>query len=277
MKKIIVPVDFSPFSENALRTAAFIAKKHHAKLIVVHMLELSNSLINQSDNYIQEQAIFHSKLAEKKFTDFLNKKYLEGVETVPIIKQHKIFNELKNIAKEENADLIVMGSHGVSGMKEVFIGSNTEKVVRSSTIPVLITKGLPTIKNLKNAVFACDFSDDSIIPYQKAKALMNLLNCKMQLLHISTPYSKFKSTFEQKKYASKFLEKAEGNTALLNSIIYISDYSIEKGILNYANANNTNLVVIATHGRNGLDHLFNGSISEDVANHANLPVLTIKI
>ena len=277
MKKIIIPVDFSSYSENALRTAAFIAKKDTAELIVVHMLEFSHALISQSEVYVQEQAVFYLKLAEKKMKEFLNKSYLKDVIVTPIIKHYKIFSELKDIANEKEADLIVMGSHGVSGLKELFVGSNTEKVVRNSEVPVLVVKGAPMLAAFKNAVFACDFSKDDIIPYQKAKALLNTLECTLQLLYVNSPYDKFKSTEEQQKLFSVFLEAAEGDTALLNEIISVSDYTVERGILQYANTHKTDLIIMATHGKKGLAHFMDGSISEDVANHATLPVLTIKM
>lgn len=277
MKKIIIPIDFSPYSENALRTAASIAKKQKSELIVVHMLEFSNALISSSEAHTQTQAIFYLKLAEKQLQEFLNKSYLEGVVVTPIIKHYKIFSELQDIAKEEDADLIVMGSHGSSGMKEFFIGSNTEKVVRSSETPVLVVKGLPIEEEFKEAVFACDFSKEDIIPYQKAKEMLSILHCNLQLLYVNTPLSNFKSTEEQEKLFSDFLKGSEGDISLLSDIKKISDYSVEKGILQYAKTSKTDLIIMATHGKTGLDHFFNGSISEDVANHATLPVLTIKI
>lgn len=277
MKKIIIPVDFSTYSENALRTAAFIAEKDTAELIVVHMLEFSHALISQSEVYVQEQAVFYLKLAEKKMKEFLNKSYLKDVIVTPIIKHYKIFSELKDIANEKEADLIVMGSHGVSGLKELFVGSNTEKVVRSSEIPVLVVKDTPVLEVFKNAVFACDFSKDDIIPYQKTKALLSELECKLQLLYVNSPYDKFKSTEEQQKLFSEFLEAAEGDTPLLNEIISVSDYTVERGILQYANTHKTDLIIMATHGKKGLTHFMDGSISEDVANHATLPVLTIRM
>src|SRR5690606_40372449 len=66
MKKIIVPVDFSLYSEYALKAAALLAKKHHAELIALHMLELSSAILTDSDNEHQTKSFFYLKLAEKK-------------------------------------------------------------------------------------------------------------------------------------------------------------------------------------------------------------------
>mgnify|MGYP000495337724 CR=1 FL=1 len=77
--------------------------------------------------------------------------------------------------------------------------------------------------------------------------------------------------------AVNFLNKAEGNTDKLKDINFVADKTIEKGILNFSNSVGADLIAISTHGRKGLSHLFKGSLSEDIANHANLPILTFKI
>ncbi len=278
MKKIIVPVDFSKYSENALKTAVNISKKEKSEIIVVHMLELPEGLATQSQSFSTEQAIFYMKLAEKKLQDFLSQDYLQGVKLKPIIKHYKIFSELNLIAKEEQADLIVMGSQGTSGLDELLIGSNTQKVVRNSEIPVLVVKKSPQkIHDFKKTVFTCDFSDNDIKVYQQAVNLLNKLDCKLNLLHINTPYFKFKSTREQQEKVKNFLQKADGNLDNFENVVFISDYSVEEGILDYSNSNDIDLVVMATHGRKGIDRMFNGSVSENVVNHSKLPVLTFKI
>lgn len=277
MKKIIVPVDFSEYSENALKTAVHIAKRENAEILAVHMLELSNAIITRSESFSQQEALFFLKIAENKFKDFLSKDYLSGVKVTPVVKQFKIFSELNDIAREEDADLIVMGSHGASGLKEVFVGSNTEKVVRTSGVPVLVVKEIPITEDFKKAVFACNFSNDDIEPYLRAKAVTNGLGCDLHLLHVNTPYGKFLSTREREEKVSDFLQKAEGSLYSINDVAYVSDYTVEEGILEYANKSDVDLIIMATHGRRGLSHFLEGSVSEDVANHSKLPVMTFKM
>ena len=73
MKKIIIPVDFSEYSEYALKTGASLAKKHNSELIVMHMLELSESIITTSDSQKSEETAFMLMVANKKFEEFLDK------------------------------------------------------------------------------------------------------------------------------------------------------------------------------------------------------------
>lgn len=277
MKKIIVPVDFSEYSENALQTASFLAKKHKAEITILHVLELSNALKIQSEHYTKQEVLFFLKLAENKLEKLLQKEYLKGIKVASRIEFHNLFEELDKLAIKENADLIIMGSQGATGLKELFVGSNTEKVVRNSSVPVLVVKEKPVKTDFKTAVFACDFSENGIEPYKKVKNILGKLECDLQLLHVNTPYANFKSTREIEKKVFDFLMDIEGNLSKSHDVIYVCNYSVEKGILEFAGLNNVDLIVIATHGRKGLAHFIEGSISEDVANHSNVPVMTLKI
>lgn len=277
MKKIIVPVDFSKHSEYALKTAVLLAKKNDAQIYALHMLDMVDGSLSESASYQQEKTIFLLKLAEKKFKSFLKKEYLEGVKITPIIKHFKVFSEVNEIAKNENADLIIMGSHGASGLKEFFVGSNTEKVIRFSEIPVLVVKNELSDFNFDNIVFPTDFSDEIVNTYVQAKEVVKDFNGNLHLLYVNTPYENFKTSTEMDNLAASFLNKAEGNIDKLKDVNFVSDRTIEKGILNFSNAVGADLIAVSTHGRKGLSHIFKGSISEDIANHANLPILTFKI
>ncbi|MDO6597088.1 universal stress protein [Oceanihabitans sp. 2_MG-2023] len=277
MKKIIVPIDFSEHSEYALETAAVLAKKYNAEILALHMLELSNALISSAENLQQEETVFYLKLAEQKFQEFLNKDYLQDVNVTPLVKHFKVFSEVSEVAKEHDVDLIIMGSHGASGLKEVLVGSNTEKVVRHSNIPVLVIKQNPILTDFENVIFASDFSDEAVAPYLNASKLFEALNTKVHLVYVNLPDNRFRSSTEIEKRVATFLKKADGNLDKMKNVAYVNDYTIEQGVLNYSNIVGADLVAVATHGRKGLAHFFEGSISEDIANHSTLPVMTFKI
>lgn len=277
MKKIVVPVDFSKHSEYALKAAATLAKKNNSEILVLHMLEMGAVTVSESASQLQEMTIFHLKLAEKNFKDFLNKTYLKNVKVTPVIKHFKVFSEVNTIAEEHQADMIVMGSHGSSGFKEIFVGSNTEKVVRNATVPVLVVKKEQSNVSFDDVVFATDFAEESIEAYQKAMKVLSVLAENVHLVHINTPFSDFKSSTEIEKKVVNFLQKAEGNIDKLNSINYVADYTIEKGIFNFSNVVGGDLIALITHGRKGFAHYFTGSVTEDIANHATLPVITFKM
>ncbi|MGJ8736669.1 universal stress protein [Zobellia laminariae] len=273
MKKIIVPLDFSEQSENALKVAVSLAEKHGAEILALHMLELNQAMITSSEGFHPEQTVFLIKLAEKRFKEFLQKPYLEGVKVTPIIKHYKVFSEVNEIAAEHNAELIVMGSHGSDGLEEIFIGSNAEKVVRNAEIPVLVIKNeIPDFK-IDRFVFASDFREESTAAFQKAKAFAEMLKANLDLVYINTPGDDFLSSGDIYTRINNFIGKV--NEALQVEIY--NDYSVERGVLNYSENNSADAIGISTHGRKGLSHFFMGSIGEDVVNHSKIPVVTFKI
>jgi len=273
MKTIIVPVDFSEQSEYALQFAAEIARNQQAEILALHMLEMSPALLSTGDTAPSENVVFLLKLAEKRFADFLNKDYLQGVSITPVIKHFKVFSEINEIAEEQGADLIIMGSHGTDGLEEIFIGSNTEKVVRSSTVPVLVVKERHSDFSIDRFVFACDFEAESVEAAKKAQRMAELFGAEFLLVYINTPNDAFLSTKDAYNKISAFLTLAR----MGKEVEVYNDYTIEKGILNYAESVSADLIGIPTHGRKGLSHFLLGSISEDLANHSSLPVVTFKI
>lgn len=279
MKKIIVPIDFSEHSEYALEAAVKLSKNNNAEILALHMLEMSDSVLNSTDSEQNQKAIFFLRLAEKRFNDFLDKPIFEGANIKPIVKHFKVFSEVNDVAQEHNADLIVMGSHGSSGLSEIFVGSNTEKVVRHAEIPVLVLKHKFNKEHLNNVVFASDFSAESVNVYLKATKLFRDFNAdvKLHLLYVNLPSDRFRSTNEIDELVSSFLMKAEGNLDKFTHVNFVSDYTVEKGVLNFANKIGADLIAVSTHGRTGIAHFFEGSISEDIANHAILPVMTFKM
>ncbi|MDO5974229.1 universal stress protein [Flavivirga jejuensis] len=276
MKKIIVPVDFSEHSEYALNTAAKLAKENDAELIALHMLEMSEVMLTTSGEQPQK-IIYFLKLAEQRFEDFLKKDYLKGIKVTPIVKHFKVFSEVNEIAKKYDADLIVMGSHGASGAKEFFIGSNTERVVRNAEIPVLVVKNNVSQVNFEVVAYACDFSEESIKAYLKAVKIFDKMDSKLYLVYVNLPNDKFKNSLEIERLAVNFFTKADGNLDRMNDVYYTSDYTVEDGILNSSIKIGADLIAIPTHGRKGMAHFFQGSVGEDVANHSTLPVITFKI
>ncbi|WP_042242558.1 universal stress protein [Jejuia pallidilutea] len=277
MKKIIVPIDFSNHSEYALKTAAKLAKKYNGEVLALHMLEMSDIMLSASDGLQNEKAVYFFKLAEQKFEEFLKKNFLEDVKVTPLVKHFKVFSEVNDVALEHDADLIVMGSHGTAGIKQYFVGSNTERVVRHAEVPVLVVKKeLPDIR-FDVVAFACDFSEECIAPYLKARQMFDKMGAKMYLVHVNLPNDRFKSTLETERNVVNFFTKADRNLDKMEDVCYVADYTVEDGLLNCANKIGADLIAMPTHGRKGLSHFFEGSIGEDVANHATLPVMTFKI
>ncbi|MFT5906943.1 MAG: nucleotide-binding universal stress UspA family protein [Saprospiraceae bacterium] len=273
MKRILVPTDFSEQADNALRVAVQIAEKQECEIYLLHSMELPSHLANGTGGGAMPEALFFIKLAEKQFEELAQKDYLQGVRLNQALGHGEIYNDIKEAAANKEVDLVVMGSHGVNGFKEMFIGSNTEKVVRTSSIPVLVIKNShPTFKT-ENFVFATDFSEECRNAFNDARKFAKKMNAKMHLLYVNTP-SGFKTTPKAYELMESFVKDMGAENYTLN--VY-NDVSVEKGILGFAADNKVDIIGMSTHGRKGIAHFFNGSISEDLVNHAQMPVITFKI
>ncbi|NJB83711.1 universal stress protein [Wenyingzhuangia aestuarii] len=276
MKNIIIPVDFSKYAEYALKAAAKFAKKQNSTLILVHMLEMPTGYSDHDSDY-GKTIVFLIKYAEKKMQKFIEKDYLQDVKIQVIIKHFALFPEIGDLAEEHNASLIIMGSHGISEHNDTFLGSNTEKVVRNSPIPVLVIKEeLPSI-DFKNSVFVSDFKMESVKAYQKAKNFFKSINVKPTLLFINKPDGGFVSTSEMNARFENFLMKADGNLDNLDAFANYDDYTVASGVRYFADENDISLISVATHGKSSLSKFFNKSISLDIANKSTRPVLTVLI
>ena len=219
------------------------------------------------------EAIYFIRLAEKNFKELLKKDYLYDLEVHEAIGHGEIYDDVKLAVSQKEIDLIVMGSHGTSGFKEMFIGSNAEKVVRTSEIPVLVIKNKHENFDIKDFVFATDFSDECRKPFASAQKFAKDVGAKIHLLYVNTPAG-FMTSAETKQLMEKFIKGMNVEDYTLNTY---NDTSVEKGILGFAKTKNVQLIGMSTHGRKGIAHFFNGSISEDLVNHANMPVITFKI
>lgn len=274
MKRILVPTDFSAHAENALKVAAQIAKKSNSEILLLHMLEIPSQMNDAITGAasIPEVMLFIKK-ANETLLKLKDKDYLKGIQVTEYVKFEKAFDGILSFSSEHKTDLIVMGSHGVSGIEEILIGSNTEKVVRLSEVPVLVIKKDTTELKGTDFVFASDFSKEIKKPFEKMIAFSKIFDAKLNLVMICTPNS-FKSTALSEKIMNDFI--ADFKITNYSTHIY-NDANIEKGIINFSKTINADLIGLCTHGRTGLAHFFTGSISEDLVNHAIRPVITFKI
>lgn len=280
MKTILVPYDFSQEAEYAFNFAKELATNTKKKLKLFHVIELPgpqsfNSMGEAGAFSNDSQQIFMVELVEKRKKQMadLRAKY----EGEPYTFETKIVfgNPFVGIAKEiaeAKADLVVMGSKGSTGLEEVLIGSNTEKVVRNATCPVITIKRDIHPEEIKKVVFASDFDDVSDDVVEKLKSASIVIDAELHLVKINTP-SIFENTRTSKNKIKEFVSKHQLKVASME--VYNSS-SEEEGIIEYADDIDADMIAMTTHGRTGFLHLLSGSIAEDVVNAAKRPVWTMK-
>ncbi|WP_020530448.1 universal stress protein [Flexithrix dorotheae] len=281
INKILVPTDFSEEASNALGVAVSIAKWSGAEITLLHVMDIP--VIGQSPTYDIIGASYTSPEDPALHKNYVNKLMSITKEKINKIKEeynyvtiknHVVFDSFqKHIADfiiKDDTDLVVIGSKGSSGLDEVLVGSNTERVIRLSKVPVLtVKKGIENF-NPRKIVFASNFKKVSEKAISTLKEFQKLFDSEIEFVKIITPNT-FETTPDTELLIENFVKGHDFKDYNINVFNYFTE---EEGIRVFGNSIGAGLLALTTHGRTGLAHLFLGSIAEEVANHSSLPVLT---
>lgn len=142
IERILLPTDFSDFSKNAMEYAVSLVRMHKAKLYVLHVIE---HIFDISGFYVPHLPVNElyremEETAKNEIEKFINKKSREGIEVENMVVSGTPFLEIVRTAREKNIDLIVIATHGRTGLEHVLFGSVAEKVVRKSPCSVFVVK-----------------------------------------------------------------------------------------------------------------------------------------
>ena len=143
LAKLLVPTDFSEDSEQAARYAVELAKRFQAEIHCIHVVDIPADLLSTSDYYMtgpSEQFVDQIREESKKNLEAFAKKNLEGVGVRTAFLEGSPFVEIIRYARNQEIDLVVIATHGRTGLKHVLFGSVAEKVVRKAPCPVLVVK-----------------------------------------------------------------------------------------------------------------------------------------
>lgn len=270
MKKILVPCDFSEAAVEAFKFAIGIAEKSNGVIHLLHVVELpvlydSAAVLSFEQAYMSDR----KKEVEKSFVK-LKEKYAKDL---PIkVKAHVEYGGtvqvIRRMIEETKADLVVLGTHGAKGLKEFTVGSNTEKIVRSSPVPVIsMKKGM---KNIKHIVLPTppDFDLEELT--MEVKELQSFFDATLHVLYVNTPV-RFRTDGQIKQAMKDFAKRFMLKNYTLN---IFNDLTEEDGIKNFSREVKADIIAMRTHGRRGIAHLASGSIAEDVVNHIDCAIWT---
>jgi nucleotide-binding universal stress UspA family protein len=273
MKKILVPCDFSFTSSQAYTVALQISKRTGAEVYVLKAIDLPFSYESSyaAGHYSFDKSLLKTLEADafKSFEDL--KKTSGSVEKLHFSAlQGPVTDIIRTYIDNEGIDLVVMGTNGATGLKEYLVGSNTEKIVRFSPVPVIAVRQAFELSSVTDIAVPTDAG--IVYPgfISGLKELQALLMAKLHLLLVSTDHKLLNSNEMMRR-----LKDFAGRAGLENYTLNLQrEDRKELGIIEFAKEINADMIAMATHGRTGLSHLFTGSLAEDIVNHVNCPVWT---
>ncbi len=291
-KRILVPVDFSDCSNKALEYAIIFGEKYGAELTLFHVIalfqedvgevekvhELEQYVKKQEERIRQQMAGSEEKATARGIT--VTSRIQRGVNPADTILEH---------LDETDYDLVIMGTHGRTGLKHVLQGSVAEKVVRLSPIPVLTIHREVTKFDFDDILVPIDFSMHSHKAVEYAADLARNFQARLVFVHVieqeihpSFYAAGVTSIFEidhdlkqrviknMQEFVADFLEES------IPCEFVVLEGKAHREIVQYAKETDTDLIVIATHGLTGLEYLLLGSTTEKVVRWATCPVFTVK-
>jgi len=297
VSRILFATDFSECAARAQAYAVFLAQADKAKLDILHVLEFQPGMDPDYDinkMYLEQLR----KQAVQQLDELVNLPALAALSAQGRITLGIPSEQIKKVAKERDTDLVVLGTHGRTGLEHVLLGSTAERVVRDAPCPVLTVrlprahgalKETPTGTGLiavQRLLVPVDFSDCSLEALEYAVQVGKQFKAAVTILHVLEPGS-YGLDFtlcharEDHQVRERVQSRLSELAVLLKSQGLTTQHEVRGGtprdsILDCARERESDLIVMGTHGRRGLSHLVTGSVAEAVLRHASCPVLTVK-
>ena len=274
MKKILVPVDFSDISKQASYFAKDLAERSNAEIIFLHSMNIQYFGEFPYHSGINFQKIINDmqNIMEEKTKNFIQELDIK-VKTHYIISLLHLVEAVKDLIKSENIGLVILGTQGSSGWSELFIGSNTERIVRWADSPVISIPKKTSFDSIRKILVPIDLREIQDDFMKKLLNIQELFKSEINFLWVKTPHNIENSESVQKEFKELIKSFGFKNTSLvITKRVFPTD-----GILEYATELKVDMIAMATHARRGISHWLHGSIAEDTINHASLPIWTFKL
>ncbi len=296
LKSILFPTDFSRCANQALTHAVYLAEKYRAALHLLHVVTLFEDQPDVFSDELAETEALIKKLEEKAEIELNNVANTHGSGDMEIIiKQKRAISAAPAILEygsSKGIDMIVMGTQGRRGIGHLLLGSAAEEVVRLADCPVFTIRESEEIKPIKlfeRILVPVDFSDHSKKALTYAKEISDSYGANLQLLHVieDTIHPAFSLSGKSSIFdlvpgieedCRRRMEKMVLEAGIIkeNAEIIVKGGQAAHDIIKFAKDNSSDLVVIATHGLTGIEHLLLGSVTEKVVRMAPCPVFTVQ-
>jgi nucleotide-binding universal stress UspA family protein len=288
INRILCPVDLSDTSKHTFEHASLIARWYDATVTVLHVC---NPLFIPSGEFTVGGPIQAPQLTDDEIEEVREEVLREvlpanAANVSVIVESGSPWIRILEHAKKLPADLIVLGTHGLSGFQHLLLGSVTEKVIRRAPCPVMtVPPGAQTTSRLpfKRLLCPVDFSDSSLAALEFALSLAQEGDAQLTILNVAewpddtvpptAEYRKEREGALAKKLDALIPESVRVWCQVTPRLVHGKSY---EEILATAASDDADVIVMGVHGRNALDLMLFGSTTNQVVRRATCPVLTIR-
>lgn len=296
IRKILFPTDFSETANLALAHALYLAEKYDAELHMLHVVVLHAEDPHNPAHHFPDEREIHEKLRDlaQKRMDEATVEYAAKDLSIRHVQRRSVSAApaIVEYAEEEDIDLVVMGTHGRRGIRHLLIGSVAEEVVRLAPCPVLSVHGAKARKPLSamtHVLAPVDFSEHSKVALQTARHTAASYEADLQILHVlenvihpafynmgAVSIKDLQPDIEERSKAAmlELFEETDGPD--VRTEYFTREGHAARTIVRFAQEQDTDLIVISTHGLTGVEHFLLGSVAEKVVRRAACPVLVVK-
>lgn len=271
MHPVIVAIDFSNTSVHALEYAISIANKMRSD---IHMVWVDK--VSSQESVYPDTTNENRNEAKKRFEELkahYTKKLVKGISMDYKLKKGRIYREVDNLARLEDAELIVAGAHGISGFEEFWIGSNAYKIVSYASNPVItIRNSFAFRKNIERIIVPMDGSPESLQKIPFVVKLARLFRSEIHLVTTHNSHLKSIQRIAEKISQTAFTYLQENRVDTIQDIIVAND--LTKAVLTYAAKVDADLIAIMTEQETPVNILL-GAQAQQLINQSPIPVLSI--
>lgn len=271
MKKILVGMDFSQGALNALSYAIEVAKNTQSEIIMVWIEPKSNDkmLPGEKNEVRHEAKVDLQKIIEEKTLE--NKDLQISYKQ----KRGRIFHEMSSTAVSSNADLVIIGTHGIGGFEEFWVGSNAFKIISYCPCPVIsVRTDFMKGGEIKRIILPIDDTIDTTSKVPMAAKLALAFNAEIDILGI---YDSDLASIRKK--TDQYVQKTEQyltENKVKHQFHHCKSNNLSCSIVNYAESNEADLMVIMTDQNKATSDIIMGRRAQQVINQSPIPVLSVK-
>ena len=276
IKKVLVPVDFSPPSTLAVNHGVALARKFRAKLTLLHVVESPSALLYTFASEAEKVEAQRKDQAEKMLPALVSPEDQDDLDVVFLVKAGDIQDVIESIAHLERADVVVMGTHSRSLFGRLFIGSITQGFLRELRIPVLTVCRVSRPLEFKRILFATDLGPDSEKGFDFALDMAAKAGSSLVVAH--TIDKRPEVTYETPEVHQLFdEERAQALRREISAACVLAEGDASETIVRIADENEADLIVLGLRRMGTMAKALLGVTAEPVIRNAHVPVLSVPI